>query len=189
MAHGPRAAQGGVGVQQGTVGVQGQLVGYLDEEAVADVADLHGLRVHLSDVLLHLQDGPAVQGEVSFLLQGHGWGVGCKLRPPAWQVLSLLQFHSPRGTAAQLASVHVSPCDSLQQGTQAKPRKDIRDPAPHAFEGRAPPAPAASRFQRQACHTGYVAGGDPWSPPHDPSPWGRRWAAAATVTASQEGGS
>lgn len=45
---------------------------YLDEEAVADVADLHGVGVHLPDVLLHLQDGAAVQGELPFLLQGHG---------------------------------------------------------------------------------------------------------------------
>lgn len=42
---------------------------YLDEEAVADVADLHGVGVRLPDVLLHLQDGPAVQGELPFLLQ------------------------------------------------------------------------------------------------------------------------
>lgn len=40
----------------------------LDEEAVADVADLHGVGVHLPDVLLHLQDGAAVQGELPFLL-------------------------------------------------------------------------------------------------------------------------
>lgn len=44
---------------------------YLDEEAVTDGADLHGVGVRLPDVLLHLQDGPAVQGELPFLLQGH----------------------------------------------------------------------------------------------------------------------
>lgn len=44
---------------------------YLDEEAVADVADLHSIGVRLPDVLLHLQDGPAVQSELPFFLQGH----------------------------------------------------------------------------------------------------------------------
>lgn len=44
---------------------------YLDEEAVADVAYLHSIWVALSDELLHLQDSPAMQGELPFLLQGH----------------------------------------------------------------------------------------------------------------------
>lgn len=41
----------------------------LDEEAVADVAHLHRIWVALSDELLHLQDSPAMQGELSLLLQ------------------------------------------------------------------------------------------------------------------------
>lgn len=44
---------------------------YLDEEAVADVAYLHSIRVGLSDELLHLQDGPAMQGELPLLLRRH----------------------------------------------------------------------------------------------------------------------
>lgn len=43
---------------------------HLDKEAMADAAGLHGVRVHLTDVLLHLQDGAAMQGELAFLLQG-----------------------------------------------------------------------------------------------------------------------
>ncbi|MEJ1273857.1 lysine (K)-specific demethylase 8 [Cricetulus griseus] len=39
---------------------------YLDEEAVADVAYLHSIRVGLSDELLHLQDGPAMQARTPF---------------------------------------------------------------------------------------------------------------------------
>lgn len=43
---------------------------YLDKEAVADVTHLHGIWVALSDKLLHLQDSPAMQGELPLLLQG-----------------------------------------------------------------------------------------------------------------------
>lgn len=48
--------------------------GYLDEQAAADVADLHGVGVCLPDVLIHLQDGPAMQGELPFLLWGRKAG-------------------------------------------------------------------------------------------------------------------
>lgn len=37
---------------------------------MANVAYLHGIRVGLSDELLHLQDGPAMQGELPLLLRG-----------------------------------------------------------------------------------------------------------------------
>lgn len=68
---------------------------HLDEEAVADVAHLHGFRVRLPDVLLHLQDGPGVQGELSFLLQRHSGG-GNLSGPFLLGVLFPLQSHSPR---------------------------------------------------------------------------------------------
>lgn len=38
---------------------------------MADVAYLHSIWVALSDELLHLQDSPAVQGELPLLLQGY----------------------------------------------------------------------------------------------------------------------
>lgn len=92
------AALGGPGLQQG------RLTCYLDEKAVAYVAELHGVRVRLPDVLLHLQDGPAVQGEVPLLLQGHSGSH--KLRPLSRQTLpcsvpSPLPSHCPRPREVQ----------------------------------------------------------------------------------------
>lgn len=54
---------------------------------MADVAHLHSIRVGLSDELLHLQDGPAMQGELPFFLRGHN-------TPTRW-----LSAHSPNPTA------------------------------------------------------------------------------------------
>lgn len=62
----PEAGLGGLGARGAGTHPTAR---YLDEEAVADVTDLHGVGVRLADVLLHLQDGPAVQGELPFLLQ------------------------------------------------------------------------------------------------------------------------
>lgn len=56
--------------------------GYLDEEAVADVAGLHSVGVRLPDVLLHLEDGPAVQRELPFFLQARRGAVSSRAPSP-----------------------------------------------------------------------------------------------------------
>lgn len=111
---------------------------YLDEEAVADVADLHGVGVHLPDVLLHLQDGAAVQGELPFLLQGHGrtrhllgnWHTRHALFPPGASAPTAREkprkgqrpvHPSPhRLLPTQPAGIHAGPWQSLEQGNLGK---------------------------------------------------------------------
>ena len=117
---------------------------YLDKETVADVTDLHRVGVCLPDVLLHLQAGPAVQGELSFLLQGHNGG-GSLSGPFLLGTLSPLHSHSPRPrkvrrpghlhpcrfSPTQPTGVHTGPSAEPQVGTRQRPERKSRTPNPN----------------------------------------------------------